>query len=70
MLVKKNYQGYTTRRNHTGLSGISIKTYKKREIITKKHLEAGLPVFREAVSAINWPSLSWLERYFAFLSTV
>ena len=44
---------------------------KKREIINRENtLEAGLPVFREAVSAIDGPSLSWLERYFAFLSTV
>ncbi len=32
--------------------------------------EAGLPVFRQAVPAINGSSLGWLERYFAFFSAV
>jgi len=45
-------------------------TKKKRNNYPLNTLEAGLPVFREAVPAIDGPSLSWLERYFAFLSTV
>jgi len=33
-------------------------------------LEPGFPVFREAVSAIDRPALSWLEGDFALFSTV
>jgi hypothetical protein len=43
---------------------------KKRDNQLVNTSEAGLPVFREAVPAIDGPSLSWLERYFAFLSAV
>ena len=44
---------------------------KKREMINRANTsEAGLPVFREAVPAIDGPSLSWLERYFALFAAV
>ena len=44
---------------------------KKVKIIVRKNTsEAGLPVFREAVSAVDGPTLSWLERDFAFFSAV
>ena len=44
---------------------------KKRKIIIRKNTsEAGLPVFREAVSAVDGPTLSWLERDFAFFTAV
>ena len=33
-------------------------------------LEPGFPVFREAVSAIDWSALCWLEGDFTFFSTV
>jgi hypothetical protein len=32
--------------------------------------EPGFPVFREAVSAIHWPALCWLEGDFTLFSTV
>ena len=44
---------------------------KKRKMITRsKHSEAGLPVFREAVTAIDGPAFGRLERYFALFSAV
>jgi hypothetical protein len=43
------------------------KMHKKRKMI---RLVPGFPVFREAVSAIDRPALSWLEGDFALFSTV
>jgi hypothetical protein len=40
---------------------------KKRKI---EKSEPGFPVLREAVSAIYWPALCWLEGDFALFSTV
>ena len=33
-------------------------------------LEPGFPVFRQAIPAIYWPALGWLEWHFAFFATV
>jgi hypothetical protein len=33
-------------------------------------LEPGFPVFRQAIPAIYWPALGWLEWHFAFLAAV
>jgi hypothetical protein len=32
--------------------------------------EPGFPVFRQAIPAIYWPALGWLEWHFAFFATV
>jgi hypothetical protein len=40
---------------------------KKGKVIKS---EPGFPVLREAVSAIYWPALCWLEWDFALFSTV
>ena len=42
--------------------------HKKKEKMIKS--EPGFPVFREAVSAIHWPALCWLEGDFALFSAV
>jgi hypothetical protein len=47
---------------HSGVNSI-----KKEKMIKS---EPGFPVFREAVSAIYWPALCWLEGDFALFSTV
>jgi hypothetical protein len=45
-----------------------IAWFIKKEKMIKS--EPGFPVFREAVSAIHWPALGWLEGDFALFSTV
>jgi hypothetical protein len=42
--------------------------YQKKGKVMR--LVPGFPVFREAVSAIDRPALSWLEGDFALFSTV
>jgi hypothetical protein len=43
---------------------------KMRKIYKFLKLEPGFPVFRQAIPAIYWPALGWLERHFAFLTAV
>jgi hypothetical protein len=43
---------------------------KMRKIDKFLKLEPGFPVFRQAIPAINWPALGWLEWHFAFFATV
>ncbi len=51
-------------------AGSSAGLKKKRDDKPFSTSEAGLPVFREAVPAIDRSSLGRLERYFAFLTAV
>jgi hypothetical protein len=43
---------------------------KMRKINKFLKLEPGFPVFRQAIPAIYWPALGWLEWHFAFFATV
>ena len=43
---------------------------KMRKIDKFLKLEPGFPVFRQAIPAIYWPALGWLEWHFAFLTAV
>ncbi len=43
---------------------------KMRKIDKFLKLEPGFPVFRQAIPAIYWPALGWLEWHFAFFATV
>jgi len=50
--------------------GFGRKIRKIRKIDKFLKLEPGFPVFRQAIPAIYWPALGWLERHFAFFATV
>jgi len=47
-----------------------MKMRKRRKMKKFLNLEPGFPVFRQAIPAIYWPALGWLEWHFAFLATV
>jgi hypothetical protein len=50
--------------------GLGRKIRKMRKIDKFLKLEPGFPVFRQAIPAIYWPALGWLEWHFAFFATV